>query len=343
MNKEINQIQFSGEKLFFHSDRVSQWVNGKKSFPVTFEMALTDKCNHDCLECSGGRQGDCSMSISDSRKIINQISEYGRSVIFTGGGEPFCSDVILESIEYAKFKGMDIGVITNGGLLNEEICSVVAKYCSWIRFSVDAGNSVEYSKVHNVSAKEFDIVLKNIDNMIKERDGSKSDCMIGAAYLTSNETKHGIKDFFSIARNYKVDFVQFRPYNDDNVNVIQEIEKYGQDDMIRTYYPRHKYLSFDENSCKAEYGECDAHNFVATVAANCKMYICCHHIGNEKYCLGDLKKQSLEELWVSDKRMIAMRNIELSKCPTNCRNDSLNRKLWMIKTTKVHGRDINFL
>jgi len=67
---------------------------------------------------------------------------------------------------------------------------------------------------------------------------------------------------------------------------------------------------------------------------------CCHMRGNEKYCLGDLKKNTFEEIWNSKQRKKAVENIDFRDCVPLCRDNTFNQILWNIKQPREH---VNFL
>ena len=53
--------------------------------------------------------------------------------------------------------------------------------------------------------------------------------------------------------------------------------------------------------------------------------------GVEKYCIGDLSRQSLKDVWFSEKRQRIAESVDFRDCPPLCRCDSFNTILWKIK------------
>jgi len=70
------------------------------------------------------------------------------------------------------------------------------------------------------------------------------------------------------------------------------------------------------------------------------MYICCHFRGVRKYCIGDLTKKSLKEIWLSKERKKVYESINLINCIPLCRCNTFNTILWNIKQEKIH---LNFI
>jgi len=71
-----------------------------------------------------------------------------------------------------------------------------------------------------------------------------------------------------------------------------------------------------------------------------KVYICCHLRGVKKYCIGDLKRSSFEDIWRSPRRKKVYESIDLKECPSLCRDDTFNTILWDLSRPKEH---VNFL
>lgn len=337
-------IQFNGEKIFFHGDRILEWINHGDTYPITVELAPTNKCNHNCPRCAGGRHDNSSsLSLPEMKSIIDQISRFARSLIITGGGEPFCNKNTEKIITYAKKKKLDIGIITNGSLLSKKNINAIVKNCNWIRISIDADNPEDYHKIHGCDKNIYDKTWKNIKLLIAEKNKTKSKCLIGIAYLTSKESANNINNFYKIAQKNKIDFVNYRPFNNDTYNALKEIQEIQRTKTPRIYYPEGRYLCFQNNDLKRKYKKCFGHHFVATIMADANLYICCQLLNKEKHSLGNLKKKTFEEIWRSPKRKKIINNLDLKKCDINCRNHSFNNKLWDIYLAQKYSKDINFL
>ena len=126
---EINVRQFSSDKILKHLDKVNAWLGGQNPSPITIELDMTNVCNHRCPRCSGWHfqdRGSDSLPLDLAIDIISQISKAEvRGLIFTGGGEPLCHPHIKEAIKLAHNFGLDIGFITNGTLIDEEITRIL--------------------------------------------------------------------------------------------------------------------------------------------------------------------------------------------------------------------------
>jgi len=348
--------QFSSAKILKHLDRVNEWRTTGLSRPLTYELDMTNICNSKCPFCFGfyNQSEDRSfLSLKDAEDIIGQIKRFGgKGLTFTGGGEPLCNPATAEAVKFARSVGLDVGFITNGILLDKKTAVTLVDNCTWIRISLDAGTKNIYRTTHGLNDKTFDKVVKNASMLVKIKKARKSNVTTGTGFITYPEVIPDMPAFTRLSKKIGVDYAQFRPllkaFNKKELNqtpdrtvikVIDECTKMSTPGF-KVLCSIHKYGNMYNGEVKRTYDKCYGHNFATVVSANKKMYLCCHMRGIEKYCLGDLGRDTLEQIWTSDKRKKAYENINLGNCPLLCRCDGFNSVLWNIQ----HGGEhINFL
>jgi MoaA/NifB/PqqE/SkfB family radical SAM enzyme len=351
---EINVRQFSSDKILKHLDRVNDWLRGGNPPPITVELDMTNLCNHRCPECAGwyfhDRTPD-SLSYVLAEKIIRQLGgAHVRGLIFTGGGEPLCHPQILRAVSAAGGQGLDIGFITNGSLLNEKSAGVLLKTCTWIRISLDAASPATFRRVHGVGGDAFRKVLDNIRLLVKMKRELNNTATIGIGYLTSRFTKGEMVKAARLCKKLRVDYLQFRPmqmhgngmfeyHRDDLGGTISKCLK-ESGNGYKVLYSQHKYDMMRDKAYGRHYEKCYGHQFATVVAADGKMYLCCHMRGHEKYCIGDLKKDSFAKIWNSRRRQAVSKRIDFKDCVPLCRDNTFNQILWNIRQPREH---VNFL
>ncbi len=347
--------QFSSDKILKHLDQVNAWLRGENPAPITVELDMTNVCNHRCPECSGwyfqNRNFD-SLPLDLVRDVIRQLARAGvRGFIFTGGGEPLCHPHTKEVVRLAYNLGLDIGFITNGSLINEEIAGVLLECCTWLRISLDAASAKTFEMIHGMDGDAFNKVVDNIALLTNMKDKLKSKTTIGLGYLTSDFTKNEMYDMTILCKKLGVDYLQFRPMQIHNngrfeYHCSDDIEKQifrclkQSNDGYRVLYSKHKYDMMKEKNYGRNYQKCYGQQFATVIAADSRMYICCHMRGFDKYCIGDLKKNTFEEIWNSDRRKKVVENINFNDCVPLCRDNTFNQILWNIKQPREH---VNFL
>jgi MoaA/NifB/PqqE/SkfB family radical SAM enzyme len=343
----IDVRQFSSDKILKHIDRVDAWLKGKNPIPVTVEIDMTNSCNHRCPECSGWyfQDKDCdSLPLDLAIDTIKQIAKVGiRGLIFTGGGDPLCHPGTKNAVRLAHDLGLDIGFITNGSLL--------LKCCKWLRISLDAASSKTFEKIHGMYGDTFDRLLDNLRLLVKMKKEIGSDTTIGTGYLTSKHTKKEMIAASIICKKIGVDYLQFRPLQIHNNGKFEYHRAYGIEkeilkclkyskDGYKVLYSKHKYDMMKEKNFGRNYKKCYGQQFATVIAADAKMYICCHMRGYAKYCIGDLKKNTFLEIWNSARRKKVVENIDFRDCVPLCRDNTFNQILWNIKQPREH---VNFL
>lgn len=352
--KQFDVRQFSSDKILKHLDRVNEWLRGGNPAPITVELDMTNICNHRCPECVVNyfRIADnSSLSLKLAKSIIRQLAKTRiRGLIFTGGGEPLCNPHTLEVVELAKTKGLDLGFITNGSLINEESAKIILKNCTWIRISLDAASPEIFKLTHGLDGNAFYNVIDRIELLVKIKHKIKSNCTIGIGFLTSDVSVSDIVKATALTKKLGVDYLQFRPmqihrggrfeyhWTDVEEKILECLEY--SDNGFQVLYSKHKYEMAKDKQFGRYYQRCYGQQFATVISASAKMYICCHARGYEKYCIGDLTKKSFREIWNSKKRKEVVNKIDFRDCIPLCRDNTFNQILWNIKQPREH---VNFL
>lgn len=351
--KEVDVRQFSSDKILKHLDRVNEWLEGGNPSPITVELDVTNRCNHKCPECVVNyfRVADSSfLPLPLAKSIVEQLADKAKGVIFTGGGEPLCYPNILEIVKLAKNKGLDLGFITNGSLLNDESAEIILENCTWMRVSLDAGSPEIFKLTHGMGSGEFNKVVDNVALLVRTKKKLNSKCTVGVGFLTSEKSVSDMVKSAGLIKQLGVDYLQFRPLQIhqggkfdyhwiDVHDRVEECLKYSGNGF-EVLFSQHKYEMAHDSQYGRYYGKCYGHQFATVIAASGKMYICCHLRGYEKYCLGDLRVDSFEEIWNSEQRRKVIESIDFSDCIPLCRDNTFNQILWNIKQPREH---VNFL
>jgi pyruvate-formate lyase-activating enzyme len=158
-----------------------------KDFPMMCVLSMTYVCNAQCPNCpytnSEIREGfkDQPMMSEGTFKIIaDQCGEHGAWIRISGGGEPMLHPKAVELIEYAKFRGAKVGLITNGSKFNAvNALRLLNAQTDMIEFSVDAADSETYAKVRN--GLDWKLLLSNAMQMVSLRNSLHSSTRIIAS------------------------------------------------------------------------------------------------------------------------------------------------------------------
>ncbi|MHA2282081.1 MAG: radical SAM/SPASM domain-containing protein [Promethearchaeota archaeon] len=153
-------------------------MNKKKDLLIPRELAIETifGCN---LKCSM-----CSIDLPTSRKkmvmpielfhiIVDSLTPYVKNierVDLFGLGEPLLDPHIFKRIKYLKDKGFrNLGISTNANLLDAKRRRLLLESkIETIIFSIDGINKKTHEQIR--SGANFDLVVKNVQEMIKLRD-----------------------------------------------------------------------------------------------------------------------------------------------------------------------------
>ena len=216
-NNPVAPNMFSVSKLMKHLDKVVELQNGGNPVPVGVGIDLTNVCNHRCPMCNGApgeMEGDRStLPFEVLERLANDFAAMGvKAVGFGGGGDPSCHPRVAEVIRLFNSRGLEIGFITNGQLMREDLQEAVVDCCTWIRISLDADGPELFKATHGMNAGDWEKVLANARSLVALRAKKGKSLAIGTSFLIGSHTRSGIYKAAEIARDLGVDYIRMRPY-----------------------------------------------------------------------------------------------------------------------------------
>ncbi len=101
------------------------------SAPYRMDLAITYRCNNDCLHCYNARSRNFpELDTENWYKIIDKLWDLGIPHIVFTGGEPTLRNDLADLIAYAENKGQITGINTNGRKLSDK---------KYLKSLIDAG------------------------------------------------------------------------------------------------------------------------------------------------------------------------------------------------------------
>jgi len=89
--------------------------------PLRMDMALTFKCQNNCVHCyAGGPHETDELSTESWKEIIDKLQQIGVFILTFTGGEPTLREDLPELLLYAQNRGMVTGLVTNGRRLKDK-------------------------------------------------------------------------------------------------------------------------------------------------------------------------------------------------------------------------------
>ena len=124
----MDKYRIDSHKLLYHPHQVSQWMQGKNIFPIYMEISPTSACNHRCVFCALDFVGYKKHYLKTHRlkDIVSELGELGiKSIMYAGEGEPFLHRDLANIVMHTKASGIDVGITTNGVMMNSTICEKI--------------------------------------------------------------------------------------------------------------------------------------------------------------------------------------------------------------------------
>lgn len=276
-----------------YADKIEKMLAGETVYPITCEIDPSWRCNLKCFFCTdNGIVSPTSemLSLETFSKIISELSEIGvKSITFTGGGEPTVSPFFNEMAKLAFEKGFELGLITNGVLLDK---ITNPEFFKFIRISLDSYNEMSYWEIKG--KHYFEKVVKNISALAEKKVTD-----VGVSYIVCTKNESGVLIGEDLAKTMGVDYIQFKPIIRNEASSAFPFWALSGDKTISTK----RYIATDNLPCTIA-------GLVGVIGADANLYFCCQHRGDLKFCLGNLKEHSFKELWNNRKDIMP----EVSLC-----------------------------
>jgi len=91
------------------------------SAPLRMDLALTFKCQNNCIHCyAGGPHETQELSTEQWKQVIDKLQQIGVFILTFTGGEPTLREDLPDLLLYAQNKGMVTGLVTNGRRLKDK-------------------------------------------------------------------------------------------------------------------------------------------------------------------------------------------------------------------------------
>ncbi|MBR0413069.1 MAG: radical SAM protein [Eubacterium sp.] len=248
----LNQAQQSGSDVAEIYKKAMRKKSDNLRVPVGVQLELLPVCNFNCKFCyvrmsneEVKKSGHHIMRFNEWKRYIDECVKFGTNRLIFSGGECTLHPDFIELYEYAYNCGFEMGLITNGSCITEEIFELFEKYPpSEIHITLYGMSSEVYERNCGNGAA-FEKVIKNI-NRLKDRGfnlflnytvGKENICDLEAACEYAKEKKIFLKSTNTLFNMGKCD------------SETIEAELAGQkefNNITHKYYSSLKNVSFDE-------------------------------------------------------------------------------------------------
>jgi len=317
-------------QIAFYFPSLYDYINIKPYFAV---LNVTDNCCFRCIMCDQWKRktGD-ELSTEKWMDILLQLKEIGIKNITLSGGEPFLRRDIIEIISYANKIGSEVGVITNGYLLDKEkIEAAIKAGLGSFSISVDAV-SEKFNNIRGIQG-----AYQKVLNSCKLLSEYKKNGIYVYLYFTLMKTTlDTYKDVFAIAEEFNFPFIinlfDYTPYffeslrKEKNIFWINENSDFQHLRKLQKYFidkkgknPKSIYHTYSEIEYFRDYFKDPLKRNIPCMVSQQRLGIDsrgnvdggCWSMGS----FGNLKEESLADIINSTKYKAAHKNMFFKKCP----------------------------
>lgn len=262
MNLKNIRFRFTKKQIFNYLKY--KLTKNKKIFlryrPLWLSIYVSDICNLKCKMCPHHSNDenefvyqkhlitDKMVSCETLEKIYKKFPE-AYLVMFAGVGEPLTNMKFKELVELTSKYKKKFNIVTNGTLLNYELCKNLLsnKYLNQISISLNASNPKEYSEICNVQENKFFDVVKNIRTLVTLKKQLKSQAEIVVSGVCYNEFLDSSKQFLTFCDELGVDRIDLHRYIDFDIkNKLTDIDDFSEG-LNELYSYKKKYIKTNVN------------------------------------------------------------------------------------------------
>lgn len=310
-----SKLNLDSTKLLWHQERLEAWKRGERFAPITVDMALTRKCNYNCVYCYSKLQDNAAETIDKDvmHRFLDDSAEIGvKGVSFVSDGESTLSPAYVDSIEYGHSLGISMASGTNGYLLDEEKLERILPCLTYLRFNISAGEPVRFSEIMGVPAKWFDRIAGNIKMALEIKRKRNLPVTIGMQMVLMPEFADQILPLAKLAKELRPDYLVIKHCSDDEdgslgVNyggyeklypLLKEAESYSDDGFL----VKVKWSKIDAKGGRS-YERCYGPPFILQISGSGLVAPCGQLFNSkyERYHIGNIAKTRFKDIVFGDR------------------------------------------
>lgn len=358
MSDSREKSVYSDLKIFYHTDKINDILNGKRTAPIYIRIKPTNLCNQNCYYCGSKDENVPEDRMFDRKamipwdkmqEIIQDLSDMGvKAVTFSGGGEPLVYPYIENTLELVKERNIDFSIITNGQALEGRKAELLSD-AKWVRISIESAYTDTYARIRGVNT--FDKVIHNIKNFVQIKNKT---CTVGINCVVTKDNYREIYDLCKLMFDLGVDNIKLSPLRLDGD--LGEYHKPIQDTVKKQILQAKEEFESDsfkiidkydgdaglEEHYQKPYHRCMIQEIFTVIGADCKVYLCHQRAYTKNGDIASLEKQSFKEIWYAEDTIKKVRGLDACKeCNFRCVFDE--RNILLNHLLDIDRNHINFI
>lgn len=359
---DLDSYRMDQHKLYWHLDRVNQWLHGDRIAPLHIDLGISSGCNMGCKYCYGVLQGRKSAANTFNMpreallRFLKDAKDNGvRSIAFIGEGENTLNPDLYDALDYAKEIALDVSLGTNGLAIRHDRVTSLLNSLVWLRFNISAATPDSFKTVHRLDPANFYTVTNNIRVCVEAKKKEGSGTTIGLQMVVIDENINDIVPLSKLGKELGVDYLVIKACSDtydkrlkaptDKYLRIEEIFKEAEANSDEDYSVIVKWSKLQNLGLK-QYRTCYGTQFILAISATGDVFPCGHFFNFDRdiYLMGNIIDESFATIITSERYWEVQNKIQQldvnCDCETNCRQHYINGFLDMLSNPPDH---INFI
>ncbi len=292
----------------------------------SLQFELSSRCNERCIHCyipNEKKNKGFDMPTAKVKSILDEFAAMGGIHVTLSGGEAFLHKDLIEIARYCREKDLKISILSNLiALKDEQIPALKEVNLSLIQVSLYSMNPEIHDFITTVQGS-FERTKASIEKLVAADIPVQISCPI------MKVNRHGFDKVLDYAKSLKIkaqtDYIMMARSDLDTENLANRLSLDETEELLRdiiehdTQYrdetleqlPISDEIKFNlerfkkQPVCGVGYDNC-------CITANGDVYPCA---GWQDYVLGNVYKQSLQEIWENSERVKQLREVTQASFP----------------------------
>jgi MoaA/NifB/PqqE/SkfB family radical SAM enzyme len=186
--------------------------------PVRLSLVATGACNLKCDMCHS-HSPQMPENYAFKQEKVGAIGydlfqqaldkhESAYSLDIIGGGEPLLNPDLFKIIDYAAGeKHMVVKTFSNGLVLHKFVDKLLDSKLSGLTVSLNGHDGAEYDRLTKQGAAFHELIVKNLRQLIAERDRRRPDFKVKVSFILDRENYSHLGEMLDLARSLPADKV----------------------------------------------------------------------------------------------------------------------------------------
>ncbi|MFK5952560.1 MAG: mycofactocin radical SAM maturase [Desulfobacterium sp.] len=294
--------------------------------PVNLTWEITLRCNLKCRHClsNAGTAHPNELSTKECKAFIDHLAHHKVFQINIGGGEPLLRPDFFEIMEYANSKGIIACISTNGTLLDDPTCKRLAAMKDiFLQVSLDGVDEATNDEIRGKGT--YQRAVEGMARLQRHRVAFSINTVLTRTSFEQLETLKSMAKGLDASLRVS----RFRPSGrakecwEELAPSKQQLEQFAiwlQGDA--SVLTGDSFFSLtSEKRRRVGLDMCGAAKMTCCLAPGGDVYPCAF-LQEEQFMAGNIRTQTLDEIWRTSPIFQNFRNLEVASCHTCYRFDS---------------------